>query len=258
MLQFDNNHISIEGNLNAKKGKRILKNSIIAGLIVLNLIMFSGCSKTIPCDVKESHAHYYVNEDYLGRYIFSEKSTVSGMDRSNNYIAVNQNDIELLKFINKKDLFRIDQNKKSIKEITSKHSDYKEYRYKYFYMMPMPRTHYNGKTTSITYYYIPMTGYSWTSNPNESRLTGEERICHYVYYGYKIIRNEKGKYEIEKSEPVDSLDLLPEGYDYIKEKFYDVVNLKDRDQVLDFEDGPEDGKNIITEEEYNQSEGKTR
>lgn len=258
MLNFDDNHVSIEGNLNSKRGKKILRNVIIAGLVVMNLFVFSGCAKTVPCDITGTHAHYYVNDDYMGRYILSEKSTVSGLNRSNNYIAVNEDDVELLKFINKKDLFRIDENKNAIEEITAKQTDYKEYRYKYFYLMAMPITHYNGKTTSVRFNYIPMTGYSWTTDSDKSRLTGEERICHYVYYGYKIAKNDKGKYQLEKSEPVDDIKDLPEGYDYIKEKFYDVVNLKNKDEILDYEDGPEEEKQIITEEEYNQSGEKSK
>ena len=257
MLIFDTNHQYVEGNINEKNGKKKIKNIVIAGLIIANLFTFSGCAKNVPCDISGNHAHYYVNDEYFGRYIVSEKSSVSGLNRSDNYIPVSKEDAELLEFINKKGLFRIDENQQAISNTTDSHQDFIEYRYRYLYLMPIPIVHHTGKTTYTTFNYIPRTGYSWTTDTSRN-LTGEERVCHYVYYGYKVIRNEKGTYELVKSDSVDDLSELPDGYDYIKEKFYDVVNLHDKNDILDYEDGPEEDKKIISEEEYNQSHGKTR
>ena len=257
MLNFDTNHQYVEGNINEKNGKKKIKNIVIAGLIIANLLTFSGCSKNAPCDVRGNHAHYYVSDDAFGRYIVSEKGTVSGLNRSDDYIPVNKEETELLEFINKKGLYRIDENKQAISNVTKRRQDFVEYRYRYYYLLPMPIVQYNLKSTYVTYTYIPMVGYSWTTDTSRE-LTGEKRVCHYVYYGYKIIKNEKGAYELVKSAPVDDLSELPDGYDYIKGKFYDIVNLYNRKQVLDYEDGPAEGKELISEEEYNQSQGKTR
>ena len=43
------------------------------------------------------------------------------------------------------------------------------------------------------------------------------------------------------------------GYNYIKGKFYDIVNLYDKNEIFDYEDGPKEGKKIISEEEHSQS-----
>lgn len=249
MLNFDVTHKSINENINIRKGKKV-KGIIVAGLIASNVLTFSGCAKTVPCDISGNHAHYYVNDDYLGRYIVSEKSKVSGLTRTDAYIPVTQEDEELLKFLNKKGLYRIDDNKTILDDIAASQNDYLEYRYSYYYLMPIPITHTNGKQTYTTFTYVPMTGYSWTTDQSKN-LTGQERLCHYVYYGYKVVKNEKGIYEIIQSDPVDNLEDLPEGYDYVKEKFYDVVNYYDRNQILDYEDGPEEDKKAISEEEYN-------
>lgn len=249
MLNFDSNHQSVDGNINEISGKKVIRNIVIAGLVIANLFTFSGCSKNYPCDVKEDHAHYYVSDEDFGRYIVSEKSSVSGLDRSDNYILVNKEEAELLDFVNKNGLFKIDENREAINNLVKNNKDYVEYRYEYFYLLPILI----GKVVN----YIPMTGHSWTTDTNED-LTGEERTCHYVYYGYKVIKNEKGTYELIKSYPVDDLSELPRGYDYIKEKSYDIVNLYNKDEVFDYEDGPKDGKNIISEEEYNQSQEKSR
>lgn len=253
MLIFDTNHQYVEGNINEKNGKKKIKNIVLAGLIIANLFTFSGCANNVPCDISGDHAHYYVNDEYFGRYIVSEKSSISGLNRTDNYIPVSKEDAELLEFINKKGLFRIDYNQQAISNITDSHQDFIEYRYSYYYLMPIPVVY----GTEIRFNNMPMIGYSWTTDTSKN-LTGEERVCHYAYYGYKIIRNEKGTYELVKSDYVDNLSELPDGYDYIKEKFYDVVNLRDKNEILDYEDGPEDDKEIIGEEEYNQSQGKTK
>ena len=44
----------------------------------------------MPCDVEESHAHYYVNDDNIGRYVVSEKSFIWGLNRLDDYILVNE------------------------------------------------------------------------------------------------------------------------------------------------------------------------
>lgn len=257
MLNFDNNHSYADGNIDEIKGKKKFKNFIIAGLVFSNLVTFSGCAKNVPCDISDSHAHYYVNDDYLGRYIVSEKSSLSGLNRTDNYVEVRQEDAELLEFINKNDLFRISDNENAIENITNSHVDYIEYRYEYHYLIQQPIVVNNGKSIYTIPHSIPMTGYSWTTDTTKD-LTGEERMCHYVYYGYKVVKNRNGVYEIIKSEPVNDLSELPEGYDYIKEKFYDIVNLYDKNKVLDYEDGPEEGKVIINNDEYNMEQGKSK
>ena len=95
----------------------------------------------------------------------------------------------------------------------------------------------------LGYVYIPEVCYNWSTEIHNTS-TGEERICHYVYYGYKVIMNEKGKYEAIESEPVDDISKLPEGYDYIKEEFYDTVYIYDKEAVQNFEDDQEQAKTL--------------
>lgn len=256
MVNFDSSHSFIDGNLNDKKGKKTLQKLLVGGLIVVNLLSFSGCSKTFPCDVKGNHAHYYINGDLMGRYINSEKSYTAGLLRTDDYVLINREEEQLLKFINKNNLFEIESNKSVIADIVAAQEDYTEYRYSYIYskMHRVPR--YIGDDIEYFYWAVPTTGYSWTKDSNYYGLTGEERVCHYVYYGYEIIKNEKGKYELVKSEPVDSLDELPEGFNYVREKFYDIVNLYNKDEILDYEDGPSEDKEIVNEEEYTQSQSR--
>ena len=235
MVNFDSSHKSVDENIKKKKGKSLTKRILATGLIIVNLITFAGCAKTMPCDIEGDHAHLYIDPDTkIERYIESEKSYVDGMDRTDEYIVINQEQSDLLKFMNKKDLFRIDENKEALQNIESQNQDYLEYRYKYIYMQPVPIVHSNGKFTFVTYNYIPITKYSWTTDQSRN-LTGETRVCHYTYYGYKVYQDENGKYKMEKSDLYESISDIPDEYEYVGNKYTAVVN-GDTYEVLDYED----------------------
>ncbi len=235
MVNFDSSHKSIDGNIKKRDGKKILKRVLATGLIIANLITFAGGAKTMPCDIEDDHAHLYVNpNNQIERYIESEKSYVDGMDRTEEYIFINEEQSELLEFMNKKDLFRIDENSQAIQNIENQNQDYKEYRYRYIYMQPVPIVHSNGKSTFVTYNYIPIPKYSWTTDTTRN-LTGEERVCHYMYYGYKVYQDAHGKYQMEQSKLYNSVSEIPSEYEYIGKKFTTVVNAEDYKEC-DYED----------------------
>lgn len=253
MLNFDSTHKSISGSLE-KKDKRKIVNMVVSGLLVSSIILFSGCAKTVDCSIEGLHAHNFVNENSFNHYIVSEKEYKGNYHRIDDYIMVTEEEKAIIDFENKKGLFRIDQNKDKLNEIISTQNDYIEYRYKYTYMQPVPHIRRIGKVTSVWYSYIPRTGHSWTTDATHSRLTGEQRVVHYVYYGYKIIEDEKGKLKIEKSERVDSLEELPSEYCYIKKDFYKKVHLDNKDLEVDYEDGPEEDKKLSEEQQQEYEE----
>lgn len=241
MLNFDSTHKSIDGDLNKKKGKEWFKRILATGLIIANILTFTGCAKTVSCEIPEDHAHYYVSQEYdMGRYIVSDKSNVSGLEITEGYIYVNEQEAELLKFMNKNNLYSIEENIDSIKTIENNNKDYTEYRYKYIFMQPVPIVHSNGKFSHVTYQYIPIPKYSWTTDQTRN-LTGETRTCHHMYYGYRIYQDDNGKYKMEKSELVDDITELPPEYKYVGKDFTEIVNLENK-TILDYEDGTEDDK----------------
>lgn len=227
---------------------RRMKATLLAGTMSMSLVGLSGCAKNVPCDIPGRHAHYYVSDDDLGRYIISEKEYISKLNRTDDYILIDKNDADMFKYINKKGLYKIDDNREAIADITKNQHDFMEYRYRYHYIMLVPQYHKVGKVTTVTYLHIPMTGYSWTTDENRSGLTGETRICHYVYYGYKIVKD-GSKTKLVRSELVDDISQLPAEYNYIKDSFYTIVDLNNY-EVIDYEDGPEEDKELISEEEY--------
>lgn len=245
MLEFNQNHKSINGSLKNNKTKLKVKNIVLAGLTITSLCLFSGCAKPIECDIQENHAHSYVSSDSFDRYVVSEKEYIGVFDkwfRTDDYVIVDKETESLLEFINKEGLFQISDNQQKIDNITSLQNDYTEYRYNY---------------TETTYIIIgdrrqPVITekHSWTPNPSRTGLTGEERLVHHMYYGYKIITNEKGNFEIIKSDLVDNLHDLPEEYNYIKKDFFVKVDAYNKGIIFNYEDGPQHESDRIELEQY--------
>lgn len=215
----------------------------------------AGCGKKADCDVSGSHAHLYKNESGYVRYIDKEFLSYEGYDRSDEHISI-EGEESLYKFLDKKDLMRIVDNLELIKQVQESNEDYTEYRYKYTYMQPIPHIRRVGKVTTTYYTYIPHTKYSWTSDPNHSRLTGETRLCHHQYVAYKIEKDEKGKYVLIPSPQVDDITTVMDEYPYIGKKYCIIVTMDGKE--ADYEDGkqedmsPEDKSRA---EEYDATRG---
>lgn len=214
---------------------------VLAGTIALGL---SGCGRKADCDIRDDHAHLYTDEDGFTRYLEKEYLEYEGFTRSDDYILIDKADKDLYKFEDKKDLFKIDENIDSINSLQDKNQDYIEYRYSYTYLMPIPHYIRTGKTTTMYYTYIPTTHYSWTTDKEHGRLTGEERRCHHVYQACNVVLDEKGKYVIVPSEYVDDINELNGEYKYIKKDFCKVIDAE-YGYDLDYEDGLEDDPDLI-------------
>ncbi len=207
---------------------------LVASGIVTSL---TGCGKKAECNISGNHAHLYQNEQGYIRYIDKEYLSYEGYQRQEDYVSI-EGEEDYYKFLNKKDLLRIDDNLDLILAEQERNQDYMEYRYSYIYLQPIPHTRKIGKVTSTYFTYIPVTRHSWTKDANHSRLTGETRVCHYVYVAYKVEVNEKGKYVLIPSSQVDDITIIMDEYPFIKKTFHKVVTLDGVE--ADYEDGPED------------------
>lgn len=234
-------------NLNVRKNLALRGVSLVLAGSLLTCTL-SGCSKKVDCDINERHVHAYVNDEGFTKYLEKENESYYGYNRRDDYIDITKEDSEFFKYLNKEYLLRIEDNQEQIGIIESNNEDFIEYRYRYTYMMAIPHTVSNGKSTSTYFTYVPMTGYSWTTNKDHSRLTGEQRRCHYVYRAYKIEKDEKGKYALIPSEYVDSIEDLNGEYPYIKETFFKVIDAEYGND-LDYEDGPEEDHEPVEEQE---------
>lgn len=224
------------------------KKKLLLGALALTLAGATGCGKKADCDIEEAHVHLYTNEEGYTRYINKEYIKYDGYTRSDDYIEIGGKE-DLYKFLDKNNLLRIEDNLDIILDKQKENTDYIEYRYSYTYYNPISHYTYIGDTFILYYTYIPIPSYSWTSNKSHINLTGEQRLCHYVYTAYKIGKDDKGNYVLIPSEQVDDITEIMDEYPYIKEKYYKTVDSNGYD--LDYEDGPEEE---LTPEEIKERE----
>ena len=216
--------------------KKSFKNRLLSLLISLNIVLLSGCYQPVDCNVKKNHIHSYISEQGIERYITGEREYVGGFssiryDRTENYVELDDSNIDIYSLISKKNLVNITDNYDILKEISDSALDYMLYQYSYNY-------------TTITYNIIlkiPTTKneikYEWTTNPNHENLTGNKKIITHVFYGYNIIKNDKGNYTLVSSGPINSLDLLIEmGYQYVDADIMHEMNKEDYLKLVGIEE----------------------
>lgn len=235
-------------NLNYKYlfGKRGLSFILAASLAAT----LSGCGEKANCDITSSHVHKYVSAEGLNKYVDKEYLNYGGYERTDEYLVLDKDELDLRQFEEKHGLLRIDENIDTLLATQDTNVDYIEYRYEYSYLRPMPYSVYNGKVFLTYFTYIPTIGHSWTTDDTISGLTGEKRICHYKYQAFKIEIDEKGKRVIIPSDYVDNLNDIIDEFPYVKREFFKVFD-KELDCEADYEDGPEEE---LTEEERRERE----
>ena len=204
----------------------------------------AGCGKKSDCSIDEYHAHKYVDEDGYIRYIDKEYLSYDGYDWSEDYVSLSKDQRKLYDFLDEKKLLKIEDNLDNIMKKQEENVDFIEYRYEYDYLLPIPQTTTIGNVTSVSYIYVLTTHHSWTTDPNHKGLTGEQRLCHYVYEAYKIEKDDKGKFVLIPSSEVDDLTTVMDEYPYIKEKYYKTVDISSG-KDLDYEDMKEDDPELI-------------
>ena len=187
--------------------------SKFASLLMVPFLMITGCGKS-DCDMKEYHLHKYEKDGFV-RYIDDEHLENDGYNWTDEVVYVRESDRDLYKFEKKKDLFKIDDNIDTLISTTSVMDDYIEYEYSY----RVPHHVRVGKVTT-TYY---TTSYDWTTDTEQSSLTGKIRLCRYTYTGYKVVLNDKGKYELVEGITSDDInDVINDSgeYPYMMIDFY--------------------------------------
>lgn len=214
-----------------------LRGVALALVLSTSVASLTGCGKKADCSIDGRHAHLYTNEEGYIRYIDKEYLSYEGYERKEDYVSI-EGEEDFYKFLDKNNLMRIDDNLDVILAQQEANVDYMEYRYSYTYLQPIPHIIRSGKTTTTYFTYIPQRRHSWTSNPERSGLTGETRLCHYVYVAYQIVKDENGKYVLVPSPDVDDIREVMGEYPYVKESYSKIVNLEGEE--VDYEDGKEE------------------
>jgi len=186
-------------------------------LAMLMMVSLSSCgSSEENCEIKEEHAHMYVTESGLKKPFICEEYRIgydfkgfsfSGAYKTEEYITLSlDNKDEITNMPSR--LFRISDNLEYIINLESQFQDYYEYKYTYSYSQMVSTSRY-GKV------YAPRHIEDWGDDPAQLGATGESRLCHHVYRGYKIIIDDKGEIEVIESPWVDSYKDLDPEYMYI-------------------------------------------
>ena len=193
-------------NINLKKVITLIG----AGVVLLSAgKMITHFTKKSDCNINEYHLHKY-QKGCITRYIADEHMNKNGYKWTNEIKYVDEEDKELYEFEKKNNLIRIDDNIEYLNEENKKNKDYIEYEYRYTSYTPV------GKTV------VARTRYNWTTDANDSRLTGKKRLCHYLYKGYKIERNDNGKYVLVESDYVDDILSIKDEYPYFKKNYFTI------------------------------------
>lgn len=182
---------------------------LLAG--TLTAICLSGCSDS-NCEIPNRHIHMFVNDEGYIRYIESEKDSVDNYLKSYNTREITGEEGSLYKFLNKKGLFRIDENIDLILSQQESNKEFTAYEYSKSELTVV------GKIISST------TNYYWTNDPDHESLTGKEEDVHYIYQAYKVEKDHNGKYQLVPSPLVEDITEVMDEYPYVREEFYIMVD----------------------------------
>ena len=214
---------------------------LIAGLLgAATVFTTSACAKVVNCDINEEHSHNYVNNEGYIWELKNEREFVESFYRTDDYRSITEEDNKRLREIYMYDLLRISDNLDKLLQLESSLYDYKQYEYSYterqLFMV--------GKTAAsrlVTYY-------DYTNDKEAEDLTGNERIVTHKFIGYKFIENDKGKLEMIKSDPMDSIEeLVDDGYEYVRYKKIYAGYDRETNEFIQYEDemGPDKVASLV-------------
>ena len=190
----------------------------------LKLVRDIRYGREIECDIKGRHAHKFVNKYGFTRYVEGDRPYFKGYEMTDGHIMLGEKEAELLKYLNKKKILRIDDNIEKIRRDQKRLKPYYEYQYEYEDDFEMPVIEGTGKDQTITYIRIPNTSYDWTTNLYHSDLTGYRRLCTYQYRAFRIDEDDHGWVEYIDSPEKHDIIATKDKYPYIEESYYYVVN----------------------------------
>ena len=198
---------------------------IIVSLVAIPFIL-TGCAQRSACDVKKQHVHLYKISDVNGvfyTYLDNEALEFNARDWKGDvtvnykwqpeYIEVTDEDLSF--YHSKDDFFEGRPNWKYLFNMMQRKSkDYLEFYYHY----TTTSTIKSGKS------YVTQTHHhrGWDTDPTHRGVTGDVRLCHNKYYGYKVVLK-NGKYERIQSPLVDDFRDIIDEYPYFDNTCYETV-----------------------------------
>ncbi len=199
-----------------EKKFKLVKRKVSYIIALTSLVMCTGCTKEVDCNIEEEHVHLYINEDdNLSRYIQSEKVEVDNHVRKDEYLPMTDE----LNIINDNKFYIVEDNTEYLNKVINEKTPKREaYVYDYIYGTYVGYgMGYNVLSGKTEYFYGTHTGYhygyEWQEISLDEYTEVQVRDITYQFRFYKI--NDDGTVS---SLLVNSLDELPEEYKYFKSK----------------------------------------
>ena len=177
----------------------------------------SGCSKKSGCELPSRHFHLYIKDSNLGtisKYIDSENTDYWGYEWTPDYIEVTKEDEKAFDA-----MYGLYDGKDNwdyvFNYMKHKSKDWFEFYYKYYTEETETYEDSDGKTRTKTKR-VKHSG--WSTDPTHRGNTGETRLYHNRFYGYRIVFK-NGKYIKERSNDVDDVRDIIDDYPYFDEEF---------------------------------------
>ena len=186
--------------------KEMLK--VFGGTIAFTVCLSLGARKIVDkymCHIDVDHAHKYTAIGGMERYTLSENTIYELMLKSKDVKYINSSEKELIDFLDKYDLYVIEDNIDKIKERLGWQKDFTEYQ------KDIETVDKDGKKVKTT---------RWTTNSYKNN--GNARDCYYVYEAYKVV-DENGELKLERSGPVSNILDIKDEYPYVKLNYYKVI-----------------------------------
>lgn len=227
MLEFNNEHKKLNGSLKNRIGMRTIK-TITVGTLIITITLFSGFRKTQKCDISDKHAHKYVYDEYFDAFHLGEEDYLGKWQRTEEYILIDDKDEKLIEFESSNGLFKIADNKEKINKQIRELEVYTIYEYNSTNTRQIEE---NGEITTIKEEI-----HGWTKDIRHPGLTGKYKTIEYSFYGYKIVENENGEFELVRSPMVSNFSDLPEEFIYVRNSFisnvYSQIPEKENDNEI--------------------------
>lgn len=186
--------------------KEIFK--VLGGSLAFTVCLSLGARKIADkymCHIDVDHAHKYTAIGGMERYTLSENTIYELMLKSKDVKYINSSEKELIDFLDKYDLYVIEDNIDIIKERLGWQKDFTEYQ------REVENTDKNGKKVKTT---------RWSTNSYKNN--GNARDCYYVYEAYKVVEKD-GELKVEKSDPVSNILDIKDEYPYVKLNYYKII-----------------------------------
>lgn len=237
MLKFDSNHEKINKKIQKQTGKKF-KNMLILGVIISSITILSACN--CEMGIEGDHVHRYISNTgftlnvpacYSSEQIVFENYSENESDwvyfkKTQDYECVTEDEYDLYELLYDNNLISIEENQEALEQYLLSANIAPFLQYEYSYNKILPGINGGSFVTTRT---------DWTSDSNHPNLTGNQRICYPVYYGYNISKDEDGEYVLDKSKPYNSYEeLKKDGYQYISFYLNDFINFS-----LNYDETPE-------------------